>query len=264
MTRRTFFGLGALGLAACQSGGAPKAAILPPTLAANVPRACRQVVLVLADRVDAPTARLWQLERSGPEEGWVCRAGPARASVGRNGLAWGCGPHTPAAPPDDLTVWRLKREGDGCAPAGVFALPFAFGTAVPDDASWLRLPYVHATPSLRGVDDPESRFYNQLVDEARLPTGVHPDWRSREVMRRDDGLYDWGIFVAHNHPQPVGGRAARGSCIFIHRWKSAGEGTAGCTALGQRDLRSLLHWLDASAHPMLVQTVAQRPETSSL
>jgi len=264
MRRRAFIGLGALGLAACQSKVAPQAASLPPALAASVPRECGQVVLVLADRVDAPGARLWQLDRSGPEVGWTTRAGPMRAIVGRNGLAWGCGPHTPAVPSDDGAVWRLKREGDGCAPAGVFALPFAFGTAPPADASWLRLPYVVATPSLRGVDDSESRFYNQLVDEARLPAGVHPDWRSSEVMRRDDGLYDWGVFVGHNHPRPVGGKAARGSCIFIHRWKSATEGTAGCTALNPRDLRSLLKWLDPSAHPMLVQTVAQRPETSSL
>ena len=265
MTRRSILGWGVLGLAACQSRGTRRAASLPPAMAASVPPECRQVVLVLADRVEAPAARLWMLERSGSLAGtWVVHAGPMRASVGRNGLAWGCGPHTPAAPLDDGSHWRLKREGDGCAPAGVFALPFAFGTVPPAGASWIRLPYVHATPSLRGVDDPDSRFYNELVDEACLPAGARADWRSSEVMRREDGLYDWGLFVAHNHPRPVGGRSARGSCIFIHRWKSSAEGTAGCTALAPRDLRHLLQWLDPSASPMLVQTAAQRPETSSL
>jgi zinc D-Ala-D-Ala dipeptidase len=49
--------------------------------------------------------------------------------VGRNGLAWGIG----VVPTDDAQVRSesapVKREGDGRAPAGIFALSTAFGYA---------------------------------------------------------------------------------------------------------------------------------------
>jgi D-alanyl-D-alanine dipeptidase len=108
---------------------------------------------------------------------------------------------------------------------------------------------------LRGVDDPASRYYNQVVDEARLPDGGTKDWASSEEMLRADGVYDWGVFVGHNHPKPVGGAEARGSCIFLHRWSGPRAGTAGCTAMSPATLHNLLRWLDPAAEPVLVQTV---------
>ncbi len=52
---------------------------------------------------------------------------------------------------------RIKREGDGCAPAGVFALHEVFGYASFAEARITRFPYRQLTSSLAGVDDPRSR-----------------------------------------------------------------------------------------------------------
>jgi D-alanyl-D-alanine dipeptidase len=47
--------------------------------------------------------------------------------------------------------------------------------------------------------------------------------------------------------------AGRGSCIFLHIWAGPSKGTAGCTAMPQPRLETLLRWLDAKKRPLLVQ-----------
>lgn len=143
--------------------------------------------------------------------------------------------------------WRMKREGDGCSPAGVFVLPLAFGAALPEEVSWVRMPYLQTTDTLHGIDDPRSRFYNQIVDSAL----VEPDWAVSETMNREDGLYRWGVFVGHN----PGGEPGGGSCIYLHLWRGQGQGTAGCTAMSEGDMKDLLAWLDLGCAPCLVQYV---------
>src|SRR6266702_1525139 len=54
-----------------------------------------------------------------------------------------------------------------------------------------RLGYTRSGETTRCVDDPASTRYNQIVDGPG-------DWKSAEVMRRADGLYDWVIVVGHN------------------------------------------------------------------
>jgi L,D-peptidoglycan transpeptidase YkuD (ErfK/YbiS/YcfS/YnhG family) len=169
-------------------------------------------------------------------------AGPIDVSLGRNGLARGEGEHYVEAIPSDF---RIKQEGDGCSPAGVFRIPFAFGYGNRDAAGAVRLPYVHVTDQLVGVDDVKSKFYNQVIDAST----VVPDWESRETMLRPDGLYRWGAFIAHN-PQI---RSGGGSCIFFHLWSGPGRPTAGCTAMAETDVVRLLAWLDPAMEPRLVQ-----------
>ena len=76
------------------------------------------------------------------------------------------------------------------------------------------------------------------------------DWRSAETLRRPDGIYEAVIVVAHNRGPVAPGR---GSAIFMHRWYGPGVATIGCTAMAKGDLMTLLRWLDASRHPVLVQ-----------
>jgi L,D-peptidoglycan transpeptidase YkuD (ErfK/YbiS/YcfS/YnhG family) len=129
--------------------------------------------------------------------------------------------------------------------AGVFRIPFAFGLASAADAAWLRLPYTPLTPTIIGVDDPKSRYYNQVVDN----TKVQRDWDSNEAMMRHDGLYRWGAFIAHNpHGTP-----GLGSCIFLHLWPGPGKSTAGCTGMSEADLKTVLAWLDPAKEPRIVQ-----------
>ncbi|RTL26517.1 MAG: hypothetical protein EKK49_18280 [Rhodocyclaceae bacterium] len=110
-------------------------------------------------------------------------------TLGRNGMAWGRGLH----PAVDGTG---KCEGDGRAPAGVFAITGLFGYAAAGDGwtAGLRLPYFAARPGLKCVDDPASAHYTCLVDQS----AVAADWASCEDMLRQDRRYEAGAVVAHN------------------------------------------------------------------
>ncbi len=101
------------------------------------------------------------------------------------------------------------------------------------------------TPTLEAIDDPRSRFYNQVVDRAEVP---RPDWRSSEKMSTIS-VYELGLVVFHNTERLPG----CGSCIFLHLQSPNNTGTAGCTALRRADLLALLLWLDPARQPVLIQ-----------
>ena len=195
------------------------------------------MVLVTTADWAASVASLQRFERAEPGAEWspVGQALPAR--IGERGLAWGSGLH---AEPRGAA---RKREGDRRAPAGVFRITGAFGVA--EKIGGLRLPVTLLSSTLEAVDDPASRHYNRIVDRARV---AHPDWRSSEKMGAIPD-YVRGLVVAHN-PRRVPGA---GSCIFLHLWLPRRTGTAGCTVLRERDLTTLVRWLDAARGPVLVQ-----------
>ena len=248
MRRRTLLSaLALLPLAlSCATAQPPASADAP--LASDPPL---QAVVVTTDGWDATDAVLRRYERPDARSPWRAVGGEVRAVVGRTGLAWGKGAHVPAA-----AEGPVKREGDGKAPAGVFALSAAFGYAPADSARWVRLPYHASDASVECVDDSGSRFYNRLVDR---DTVAAPDWTSHEEMRRGDGLYRWGVLVDHNAAPPV---PQGGSCIFLHVWREPGAPTVGCTAMDRGDLEAILRWLDPRARPVLVQ--APRAEIGRL
>jgi L,D-peptidoglycan transpeptidase YkuD (ErfK/YbiS/YcfS/YnhG family) len=137
-----------------------------------------------------------------------------------------------------------KREGDDKAPAGVFRLGTAFGYAKKPLPT--RMRYVPLTPNIVAVDDPKSRYYNQLVDRTKVSDA---DWQSAENMLLSDQRYKWGVWVKHNDPPVPRG----GSCIFLHVWKDRSTLTSGCTAMSERDMVRLLGWLDPAKEPRLIQ-----------
>ena len=202
----------------------------------------RQLIVVITDSWKSVEGRLWRFDRTGEAASWVLRDRPWRIVVGRNGMGWGIGEH--GGPPPNAV--RVKCEGDGCAPAGIFSLVEAFGKRSMKAARITRFPYRQLTSTMRGVDDPRSRYYNRIVDQVQIG---QPDWQSAERMLRKDPLYDWGIVVAHNW-KPY---HARGSCIFLHTWKGPKAGTAGCTAMPEDRMISLARWLDRAKKPKLVQ-----------
>ena len=162
--------------------------------------------------------------------------------VGKAGLGWGRGiqPGT-----QNVSEGPSKHEGDGRAPAGIFPITNSFGYSS-GSVSGARFPYVALTPSIECVDDASSHYYNQLIDTR----GVSKDWSSSEQMRREDELYRWGAFVAHNSDPVV---PSAGSCIFLHVWDGPDQGTAGCTAMDPARMKSLLRWFDPEKRPVLVQ-----------
>jgi L,D-peptidoglycan transpeptidase YkuD (ErfK/YbiS/YcfS/YnhG family) len=202
------------------------------------PAEAQQLVVVSTPDWSAVSGTLRRWERRAAGESWHPVGAPVRVTVGRAGLAWGLGLHT--AP----TNGPHKAEGDGKGPAGVFRLTAAFGYDAAPAA--VKLPYVHARAGIEAVDDPRSRYYNQIVDRAQV---AKVDWKSSEKMRRSDDLYRCGIVVAHNPKAEPGA----GSCIFLHVWRSPADGTAGCTAMPLADITELQRWLDPAAQPALLQ-----------
>jgi len=206
-----------------------------------LPSTCCQLLLCLAADWDQPAAWLQRFERRA-DGSWQPLGARIATMLGRSGLAWGRGLH---ASPGGLE----KREGDGRAPAGIFAITALFGDAAPDSAfaRAAKLPYRHATPDLKAIDDPASAHYNQIVDQSLIS---RPDWVSCEDMLRSDQRYAVGAVVAHNSDPAQPGE---GSCIFLHVWAGPGVPTAGCTAMAVADMTEIAAWLDGACSPVLVQ-----------
>lgn len=194
-----------------------------------------QLILVVAKTMASPIASLQRYEYT--KGSWHKRGQTIKVTIGRNGLGWGIGmqeiPHENSDP--------IKHEGDGKAPAGVFALGPEFGYSRHPLG---KMPYDHATGDLICVDDADSDFYNQIVQISSTVS-----IRSFEWMHRDDGLYRHGIVVSHNAEAVP----ERGSCIFLHIQRTADTGTAGCTSMKENDLTDILKWLDPKASPLLIQ-----------
>ncbi len=202
----------------------------------------RQLVTVLADGWNKVPAVLQRYERDGDTSPWKAAGKRVPVSLGRSGLGWGIGVH----PKDAMLPGEPeKREGDGRAPAGVFELVSCFAYA-PEELAGTAMPVLRADSELVCVDDASSRYYNEV-----FPRNVpDKDWNSAEDMLRKDGLYRYGVVVAHNMNPPLPGA---GSCIFLHVERSPGAPTAGCTAMKQNALKELILWLDPAAKPMMAQ-----------
>lgn len=205
----------------------------------------RQIVVVTTTDWNSVSGTLQRYERHRPSDAWKVVGQPFPIVVGKTGLAWGDG----LIANEQLGAEAgepIKQEGDGKAPAGVFALGTAFGYD-PKPLAGSRITYVQLTPSIECVDDTKSQHYNRIVDRQNINA---PDWNSSEHMLRDDELYHWGVYVDHNaNPTKPGG----GSCIFLHVWRGAGQGTVGCTAMPKEDIQQLIVWFDPKKSPLLVQ-----------
>lgn len=201
-----------------------------------------QLIIVLANNWDSIGANLYAFEKQHGR--WVLQF-THPVVVGAKGLGIGDGlipVSIPGAPG--------KKEGDLKAPAGIFSIGAAFGYAPPAEAGFIKDTYIQAKDTVICVDDASSSYYNRIISADT----AHKDWNSFEHMRLAKNYYKWGLFVNHNAPVTAPGH---GSCIFIHIWGSAAEGTAGCTAMAEDGLLKLLRWIDASKKPLLVQLPAE-------
>jgi D-alanyl-D-alanine dipeptidase len=198
----------------------------------------QQLIVVTTPNWAASSGVLQRYEKS--NHAWHKVGKRIEVHVGRNGLGWGVGLHTT---PKSAKI--IKKEGDGKAPAGIFALKQAFGYF---DFN-THYPYRVYKPTDHCVDDVNSRLYNKIVDS----TKVKVDYKSKEHMRFAKNYYKYGIVVNHNHIDEAGAIKGAGSCIFIHIKPTP---TAGCTVMTESQMKTLIEWLDAKKHPLLVQGVA--------
>jgi L,D-peptidoglycan transpeptidase YkuD (ErfK/YbiS/YcfS/YnhG family) len=218
---------------------------LPPV----IPDRIAQIVLVTALSWNSPTGSLERLERRPGQ--WVQIGSSIPVNLGRKGLAWGRGLH------QNIDDKPQKLEGDQRAPAGIFGIGPVFG--------YLRIPPVRVNLPYRPisdrdyfVDDVESDDYNTWVTISNAdPNEPTKLWKSFEVMRRPDNLYQLGIVIQQNVNPVVKGR---GSAVFFHVWRGPNLPTAGCTSMSLEDLRVLIAWLEPARSPMLIQGPASQIE----
>ena len=211
-----------------------------------------QLIVVVTSNWSGVEGQLQRFERVTVHESWRPLGEPIPIVVGKNGMGWGIGLIAPDDPNVSLVSDPVKKEGDGKAPAGIFDLGSAFGYSA-QPLSRLRIPYFALTESIECVDDVNSKHYNRIVDRS----AVAADWISSEHMRDTGESYRWGIVVNHNRMiarrnQDMPERGG-GSCIFLHIWHDQKQGTAGCTAMPQLDLETLLIWLNPKRKPLLLQ-----------
>lgn len=133
-----------------------------------------------------------------------------------------------------------KVEGDGKTPIGTYPLRLVFyradRVARPDTGLLVR----ELTPSTGWSEDPASADYNTEISVP--PCGQTPDGIDR--MTRDDHVYDITVVIGYNDDPPVKGR---GSAIFMHVARPGYTPTAGCVALSESDLLTVLGHMNAQS-----------------
>lgn len=202
----------------------------------------RQAIVVITKDWTAVPGDMQRFERSSISESWKPVGKSFPVVVGKNGLAWGRGLHQA---PIELSS-PYKKEGDSKAPAGIFSISTAFGFAPGSTYPTIKIPYLQLTGTIECVDDVSSAYYNQIVDAS---TAGKIGWNSSEKMA-EQKLYKMGLVVQHN-ANPI--QNGKGSCIFLHIWRSETTGTSGCTAMDENNLSGLIFWLDAAKKPLLIQ-----------
>ncbi len=187
---------------------------------AFIPLECKQLLVTRVSGHKHHQAQVIALEKREGE--WRESFGPFEAVIGTNGIT------------------EDKREGDGKTPVGLYPLLAVFGWK---EHQVRHMPFISIHGYLEAIDDPASRYYNQIVD-CRL---IHdPDWQSSEKMQEVGSPYEIGVVIGYNMPYPIAGK---GSCIFLHVFQSIEAGTAGCIALPLQHVKRIAEWLRSDLSP---------------
>lgn len=185
----------------------------------------KQLLVVATSKQQSVQGQLQRYQRQSIHAHWQKVGNPIPVVVGKHGISL-----------------NVKKEGDGLTPSGIYSIGPAFGFA---QTANYKISYLPLTETSICVDDAKSVYYNQLIDASKV---TKKDWSSGEEMHQVPG-YQIGAVVQYNS-DPVVKNA--GSCIFLHVWKNADTGTAGCIAMEKTNLQQVLNWLDGKKNPVIV------------
>ncbi len=208
----------------------------------GVPKDCSQLIVAVAPDWNSMRGKMQLFERNAGS--WSANAQPVPVLFGKNGLAWGSGLSGQDEP------GLHKKERDGRAPAGVFAIGKVFGydAKLPPGGDY---PYHQVTEGDIWSDDPRSPNYNRhIVIDPKNP----PDNYTHEKMRSGDFAYHWLVEIRHNSDPPVPGD---GSAIFFHIRRGVNRATTGCTTMAEPELVKMISWFRSSRHPCYVLLPAE-------
>jgi D-alanyl-D-alanine dipeptidase len=177
-----------------------------------------QIILTIVQNKDSHPASVSLMQKN--EGGWSEVDAVMPAVAGIKGIGLG---HEWAKLRPEMEGWNTyatKVEGDKRAPIGFFGMGKDFAD----------LPILETTEC---VDDTNSKYYNQVVDRAK--SNFEIDWNSSEKMAKEP-LYKKGAVITYSS----NAKERAGSCIFMHIWRTATKGTAGCIALEEKNLDKVL------------------------
>lgn len=232
-----------LGLWFCATGAHAESLVSRPAGKPPGIAAARQLIVVSSADWNASQGVLRRFERASRNEPFHAVGQPLTAFLGRAGLAW----RSDDGAPVPFARGPMKREGDGKSPAGFLAFGEAWGYGAKAPAG-LRFTYHQADESARCVDDAQSKSYGRIAFAPPAPQKA--PWQSAELLRMPTDHYKYLLVIDYNMQAP---RAGAGSCIFLHVAPRPGAATAGCTALYEEDLLTVLRFLDPQKQPLLLQ-----------
>lgn len=137
---------------------------------------------------------------------------------------------------------KNKKEGDGKSPIGMFSLGTAFGSQA--KPAKLKIAYKKVTKYDFWIDDVTSPDYNKWKTYNGNPS---KKWKSFERMNHE--LYQYGAVINYNTKPIVKGK---GSAIFLHIWRSEQGTTAGCVATSEKNVLTLLRWIDPTKNTHMI------------
>jgi L,D-peptidoglycan transpeptidase YkuD (ErfK/YbiS/YcfS/YnhG family) len=184
-----------------------------------------RVITVVASSIRGTTARLQAWTKVAG--GWRPYGAQVTAHVGAQGLT------------------TRPSESNSATPIGSFTLTQAFG-ALADPGTGL--PYFRTDPADWWISQP-GRLYNTHQHCASGCAFTQGD--PNEHLRYETPYYNYAVVIDYNR-FPV--RQGGGSAFFLH--VTDGAATAGCVAIAQDRLVTLMRWLTPAAHPRILIGVA--------
>jgi L,D-peptidoglycan transpeptidase YkuD (ErfK/YbiS/YcfS/YnhG family) len=186
----------------------------------------RQVITVVArsQRSTVATLQAWRKLRGG---GWVRRGPRIRAHIGTDGMTW------------------HASESKSATPMGSFTLTRAFGHKRNPGTN---LPYLHTNPADWWISQlgPLYNTHQRCWSHCPFIRGA-----PNEHLYYETPYYNYAVVIDYNTRNAPGGvRQGRGSAFFLH--VTVGQPTAGCVAIPQARLVSIMRWLAPRKHPRIL------------
>jgi L,D-peptidoglycan transpeptidase YkuD (ErfK/YbiS/YcfS/YnhG family) len=185
-----------------------------------------RVITVVARSHGSTTATL-QAWTKAPGGGWFRYGSAVTAHVGSDGLT------------------TAPSEYRSATPIGSFTLTRAFGHYSDPGTA---LPYTHTSPRWWWISDVHSSLYNTMQ---YCRPGCSFAHSPNEHLYYETPYYNYAVVIdANTRNAPGGVHRGAGSAFFLH--VTDGAATAGCVAVPQPKLVSLMRWLTPSAHPRIL------------
>ncbi|MFC9746104.1 L,D-transpeptidase family protein [Streptomyces niveus] len=159
--------------------------------------------------------------------GWKAQFSTASGRVGSNGVTDGA----------------TRRQNTYTTPTGTYTMTEGFGV----EAGGTAMPYTVVDRTHWWVQDPESKFYNQMHTEAGADFPLTESGeRGSEHLINYPTQYAKALVINFNRWPAAPGR---GAGIFLHI--NGSGATAGCVSVPRSTMDRIMGWITPAAHPRI-------------